>query len=156
MIIKNNVHILPYSICEESYINNNVIIGPFARLRPKTIIEKNVKIGNFIEIKKSIIKKGTKANHLSYIGDAEIGENSNIGAGSVTCNYDGTNKHKAILKKGVFLGSNSTLISPITINKHAYIAAGSVLNKNVPKYSLAISRSKQINKKHYVKKIIKK
>ena len=156
MIIQENVIILPYSICKNSYIGKNSTIGPFAQLRPKVKIKENTKIGNFVEIKNSTIQKGVKINHLSYIGDSEIGQKSNIGAGTITCNYDGFKKYKIILKNNVFIGSNSTLIAPLKIGAGAYVGAGSTLNKNVGSYDLALARTKQINKKEYAKKLKEK
>ena len=151
-----NAQIKPYSICENAFIGKNTSVGPFARLREETHLEEGVKIGNFVETKKAKFKKGAKANHLAYIGDAEIGEKTNIGAGTITCNYDGFKKHKTNLGNNVFVGSNSTLIAPLTVNDDAFIAAGSTITKNVETNTLAIGRSKQENKKDYVKKIRQK
>ena len=132
-------------------IDQNSTIGPFARLRPGTIIEKNTKIGNFVEVKKSTLKKNSKVNHLSYIGDSIIGKSSNVGAGTITCNYDGINKNKTIIEDNVFIGSNSSLVAPLRIKKNAVIGAGSVITKNVNKNSLALTRSTQVEKKNYKK-----
>ena len=149
--ISNNVKILAFSHLEGVVIGQNCIIGPFARLRPGTIIEKNTKIGNFVEVKKSTLKKNSKVNHLSYIGDSIIGKSANIGAGTITCNYDGINKNKTIIEDNVFIGSNSSLVAPLRIKKNAVIGAGSVITKNVNKNSLALTRVMQVEKKNYKK-----
>lgn len=142
--IETNAHIFAYSCCDQASIGPNAQIGPFARLRPETRLDNDVKIGNFVEVKKSHIKKGSKANHLAYIGNADVGESCNIGAGSITCNYDGKNKHKTVIGNNAFIGSNSTLIAPITIGDGAYVAGGSTVNKEVPKDMLAFGRARQI------------
>jgi|TARA_B100001093_G_scaffold23282_1_gene20664 bifunctional UDP-N-acetylglucosamine pyrophosphorylase / glucosamine-1-phosphate N-acetyltransferase len=141
--IGNNVVIKSFSYLEGAVIKNKVTIGPYARLRPGTILEENSKVGNFVEIKKSKVRKNSKVNHLSYIGDAEIGKNSNIGAGTITCNYDGIKKYRTKISNNVFVGSNTSLIAPIKIDKNAVIGAGSVITKNVKKNSLAITRALQ-------------
>ena len=133
-------------------IENNVSVGPYARLRPGTILKSGSRVGNFVEIKKSIIGKNSKVNHLSYIGDTKLGSKVNIGAGTITCNYDGLKKNKTNIKDGVFIGSNSSLIAPVTINKNSVVGAGSVITKNVRKKSLALSRSQQIEIKNYKRK----
>jgi bifunctional UDP-N-acetylglucosamine pyrophosphorylase/glucosamine-1-phosphate N-acetyltransferase len=143
--IESNVEIKSFCNIEGAFIKSNTSIGPFARIRSGTVIEENSKVGNFVEIKKSQIKKGTKINHLSYVGDAEIGENSNLGAGTITCNYDGYNKFKTVIGENVFIGSNTALIAPINIGDNAVIGAGSVITKNVNADDLAISRAKQQN-----------
>ena len=150
--IKNNVKILGFTHVEGVVIEQNCIIGPFARLRPGTKLEKNSKVGNFVEIKKSILKKNSKVNHLSYVGDTVVGKSTNIGAGTITCNYDGVNKNKTVIEDNVFIGSNSSLVAPMRIGKNAVIGAGSVITKNVKKNSLALTRSTQIEKKNYKKK----
>lgn len=137
----------------DSMIGANVNIGPFAHIRPETTIHDDVKIGNFVEIKKSIFGKGSKASHLSYIGDAEVGKDVNIGCGSITVNYDGTNKHLTKIEDRVFIGCNSNLVAPVTIKEGSYIAAGSTITDDVPQDALAIARSRQVNKEHYVKKL---
>lgn len=142
--IEKNVEIRSFCHIEGAEIASNVVVGPFARIRPETKIAENVRIGNFVEVKKSQIKKGAKINHLSYVGDCEVGEDSNIGAGVITCNYDGFNKSKTKIGDGVFVGSNSALIAPVEIADGALIAAGSVITKNVAKDDLAVARSKQI------------
>ena len=142
--IEKDVEIKSFCHIDGAKIASNVVIGPFARIRPQTEISSNVKIGNFVEIKKSKIKKGAKVNHLSYIGDAEIGLNSNIGAGTITCNYDGYNKFQTKIGDDVFIGSNCSLIAPVEIDNSSVVAAGSVITKNVAKDELAVARSKQI------------
>ena len=150
--IGNNVRILSFSHLEGVKIENNVHIGPYARLRPGTILKSGSKVGNFVEVKKSIIGKETKLNHLSYIGDSNLGKKVNIGAGTITCNYDGVKKSKTIIDDGVFIGSNSSLVAPIEIEKKSIIGAGSVITKKVSKNSLALTRSEQIEVKNYKKK----
>ncbi|SHE49489.1 bifunctional UDP-N-acetylglucosamine pyrophosphorylase / Glucosamine-1-phosphate N-acetyltransferase [Marinitoga hydrogenitolerans DSM 16785] len=147
--VGNHVKIVR-SECEDAVIGNNVSIGPYSRLRTGTILRDNVKIGNFVETKKSIINKNTKAQHLSYLGDATIGEDVNIGAGTITCNYDGKNKHKTYIGNRVFVGSNSSLVAPINIDDDVLIGAGSTITENIPKGSLALGRAKQINKADWV------
>ena len=150
--IQNNVKIFSFSHLENVRIENNVNIGPYARLRPGTILRSGSRIGNFVEVKKSTIEKNSKVNHLSYIGDASLGKNVNIGAGTITCNYDGVKKNKTIIKDNVFIGSNSSLIAPVTINEKSTVGAGSVITKKVNKKSLALTRSNQIEIKNYKRK----
>ena len=150
--IQNNVKIFSFSHLENVRIENNVNIGPYARLRPGTILKSGSRIGNFVEVKKSTIEKNSKVNHLSYIGDATLGKNVNIGAGTITCNYDGVKKNKTIIKDNVFIGSNSSLIAPVTINEKSTVGAGSVIIKNVNKKSLALTRTNQIEIKNYKRK----
>ena len=150
--IGNNVKILSFSHLEGVKIENNVSVGPYARLRPGTKIKTGSKIGNFVEVKKTTIDKNSKVNHLSYIGDASIGKNVNIGAGTITCNYDGVKKNKTRIKDKVFVGSNTSLVAPVTLNNGSIIGAGSVITKNVSKYSLALTRSIQQEKKNYKRK----
>ncbi len=150
--IGNNVIISSFSHLEGVKIDNNVKIGPYARIRPGVIIESGSRIGNFVEVKRSIIGKNSKLNHLSYIGDANIGKNVNIGAGTITCNYDGVKKNKTKIKDKVFIGSNSSLVAPITINESSIVGAGSVITKNVKKESLALTRSQQTETKNYKRK----
>ena len=150
--IENNVKILAFSHLEGPTVGASSIIGPFARLRPGTKIENNSKVGNFVEIKKSTLKKHSKVNHLSYIGDSIIGKSTNVGAGTITCNYDGINKNKTIIEDNVFIGSNSSLVAPLKIKKNAIIGAGSVITKNVNKNSLALTRTDQVEKKNYKRK----
>ena len=150
--IKNNVKILSFSHLEGVKIENGSSIGPFARLRPGTILESNTKIGNFVEVKKSRIRKNSKVNHLSYIGDSSIGKSTNIGAGTITCNYDGFKKNKTVIEDNVFIGSNSSLVAPLRISKGSVIGAGSVITKNVKKKTLALTRSDQREIKNYKRK----
>ena len=150
--IQNNVTVKSFSHLEDVRINNNVLIGPFTRLRPGTILEDNTKIGNFVEIKKSRIGKNSKVNHLSYVGDTRIGKSVNIGAGTLTCNYDGFKKSKTIIKDKVFIGSNTSLVAPVIIDELSVIGAGSVITRKVNKRSLALTRSKQIEVKNYKRK----
>ena len=150
--IGNNVTISSFSHLEGVKIDNNVNIGPYARIRPGVIIKSGSKIGNFVEVKKSIIGKNSKVNHLSYIGDTNIGQSVNIGAGTITCNYDGVKKNKTKIKDKVFIGSNSSLVAPITINESSIVGAGSVITKNVLKKSLALERNEQVEIKNYKKK----
>jgi len=150
--IGNNVIIKSFSHLESCKIENKVEIGPYARIRPDTILKEGSKIGNFVEVKKSIVGKKSKVNHLSYIGDSEIGKSVNIGAGTITCNYDGVKKSITKIKDNVFVGSNSSLVAPLTIEKESIIGAGSVITKNVKKQSLALTRSSQTEIKNYKRK----
>ena len=144
--------ILSFSHIENTKIENNVKVGPYARLRPGTILKSGSRVGNFVEIKKSIIDKNSKINHLSYIGDASLGKNVNVGAGTITCNYDGIKKNKTKIKDNVFIGSNTSLIAPVTLNENSIIGAGSVITKNVQKRTLALTRSPQLEIKNYKRK----
>ena len=150
--IGNNVRILSFSHLEGVEIQNNVNIGPYARLRPGTILKSGSKVGNFVEVKKSIIGKDSKLNHLSYIGDSNVGKKVNIGAGTITCNYDGIKKSKTIIEDEVFVGSNSSLVAPIKLEKNSTIGAGSVITKKVDGNSLALTRAEQIEVKNYKRK----
>ena len=150
--IGNGVVIKSFSHLEQCKIENKVEIGPYARIRPDTILKEGSKIGNFVEVKKSIVGKRSKANHLSYIGDSQIGKAVNIGAGTITCNYDGVKKSKTKIKDKVFIGSNSSLVAPVVIEKESIVGAGSVITKNVAKKSLALTRSLQIEIKNYKRK----
>ena len=150
--ISNNVKIFSFSHLENSKIENNVNIGPYTRLRPGTVLQKGSRIGNFVEVKKSKIGEKSKVNHLSYIGDTTLGSSVNIGAGTITCNYDGIKKNKTKIKNSAFIGSNSSLVAPVTINENSIIGAGSVITKNVNKKSLALTRSSQIEIKNYKRK----
>ncbi len=147
--IGNNVRILSFSHLEGVKIENNVNVGPYARLRPGTVLKSGSKVGNFVEVKKSIIGKDSKLNHLSYIGDSKLGNKVNIGAGTITCNYDGIKKSKTIIDDEVFVGSNSSLVAPIKLEKKSVIGAGSVITKKVTKRSLALTRTEQIEVKNY-------
>ena len=150
--IGNNVIIKSFSHLEKCQIENKVEIGPYARIRPDTILKEGSKIGNFVEVKKSIVGKKSKVNHLSYIGDTDIGKSVNIGAGTITCNYDGVKKSKTIIKDKVFIGSNSSLVAPVTIEEESIVGAGSVITKSVKKKSLALTRSLQTEIKNYKRK----
>ena len=150
--IGNNVIIKSFSHLEECKIENKVEIGPYARIRPETVLKEGSKIGNFVEVKKSIVGKKSKVGHLSYIGDTQLGKSVNIGAGTITCNYDGIKKSKTKIKDKVFIGSNSALVAPITINSESIVGAGSVITKNVSKKSLALTRSLQTEIKNYKRK----
>ena len=150
--IGNNVVIKSFSHLESCKIENKVEIGPYARIRPETILKEGSKIGNFVEVKKSTVGKKSKVNHLSYIGDSEIGKSVNIGAGTITCNYDGVKKSKTKIKDNVFVGSNSSLVAPLTIEQESIIGAGSVITKSVKKKSLALTRSLQTEIKNYKRK----
>ena len=150
--IGNNVIIKSFSHLESCKIENKVEVGPYARIRPNTILKEGSKIGNFVEVKKSTVGKKSKVNHLSYIGDSEIGKSVNIGAGTITCNYDGVKKSKTKIKDKVFIGSNSSLVAPLTIDQESIIGAGSVITKNVKKKSLALTRTLQTEIKNYKRK----
>ena len=150
--IGDNSYIKSFTHIEGTTIEKNVTVGPYARLRTGTILKNNSKIGNFVETKKSSINQNSKVNHLSYIGDTSIGKNSNIGAGTITCNYDGVKKSKTKISDNVFVGSNSSLVAPVKLDRDSVIGAGSVITKNVKKRSLAITRSSQIEIKNYKRK----
>ena len=152
VVLKNNITIKSFSHLEDVRVENNVTIGPYARLRPGTILNEGVRIGNFVEVKKSKIGKNSKVNHLSYVGDANLGKNVNIGAGTITCNFDGVKKSKTIIKDKVFIGSNTSLVAPITIDEQSVVGAGSVITRKVKKKSLAITRANQIEVKNYRRK----
>ena len=149
--IGNNVIIKSFSHLEACKIENKVEIGPYARIRPESILKEGSRIGNFVEIKKSIVGKKSKINHLSYIGDSDLGKSVNIGAGTITCNYDGKRKLKTKIKNNVFVGSNSSLIAPVTLEDKSIVGAGSVITKKVNKKSLALTRANQIEIKNYKK-----
>ena len=153
--IGNNVNLKSFSYIEETVIGNNVVVGPYARLRPGTILKSGTRIGNFVETKKTTVGKNSKVNHLSYIGDTTIGQSSNIGAGTITCNYDGVNKNKTNISDNVFIGSNTSLVAPVKINKNAVVGAGSVITKDVNNNALALTRTKQAEIKNYKRKIKK-
>ena len=150
--IGNNVQIKSFSHLENCKLENKVEIGPYARIRPGTLIKEGAKVGNFVEIKKSTLGKYSKANHLTYIGDSKIGKSVNIGAGTITCNYDGIKKSKTIIKDNVFVGSNTSLVAPVTLDQNSVIGAGSVITRNVRKKSLALTRSLQTEFKNYKRK----
>jgi len=150
--IGNNVTIKSFSHLERCKIENKVDVGPYARIRPGTILKEGSKVGNFVEIKKSIVGKKSKVNHLAYIGDSKIGKSVNIGAGTITCNFDGVKKNKTKIKDNVFIGADSSLVAPLTIDRDSVIGAGSVITKNVKKKSLALTRISQIEIKNYKRK----
>ena len=149
--IGNNVNIKSFSHLENCKIENKVEVGPYARIRPGSVLKDGSKVGNFVEIKKSTIGKSSKVNHLSYIGDSKIGKSVNVGAGTITCNYDGVKKSKTNIKDNAFIGSNSSLVAPITIERNSVVGAGSVITKNVKKGSLALTRAPQTEIKGYKK-----
>ena len=150
--IGDNSYIKSFSHVEGTTIEKNVVVGPYARLRSGTVLKDNSKIGNFVETKKSNISQNSKVNHLSYVGDTSIGKNSNIGAGTITCNYDGIKKSRTKISENVFIGSNSSLVAPIKIERDSIVGAGSVITKNVKRKSLALTRSSQIEIKNYKRK----
>ena len=150
--VGNNVNIKSFSHLENCKVENKVDIGPYARIRPGVVLREGSKVGNFVEIKKSTLGKKSKVNHLAYIGDTLIGKSVNIGAGTITCNYDGVRKNKTKIKDNVFIGSNSSLVAPLTIEQGSVVGAGSVITKNVSKKSLAITRSLQTEIKNYKRK----
>ncbi len=150
--IGSNVTIKSFSHLENCKIENKVDIGPYARIRPGTVLKNGSKVGNFVEIKKSTLGINSKVNHLTYIGDSEIGKSVNVGAGTITCNYDGVKKSKTIIKDKVFIGSNSSLVAPLTIEEGSVVGAGSVITKNVKRKSLALTRSLQTEIKNYKRK----
>ena len=143
--------ILPSSI-DQAMIGSNCIIGPYARLREGSQIENSAKVGNFVETKNSTLGEGSKANHFTYLGDTEVGKSTNIGAGTITCNYDGTNKHKTSIGDDSFIGSNTALVAPVTVGSNATVAAGSVITKDIPDNGLGVARGKQNNKENWSKK----
>jgi len=150
--VRSHAVIHPFCHLEDCEIGDGANIGPFARIRPGTILESNTRIGNFVETKKARIGKGSKVNHLSYIGDAEIGEDVNVGAGTITCNYDGYNKHTTIIEDGAFVGTHSSLVAPVTIGKGAFLGSGGVITKDVPADALALARAAQVNKEDWAKR----
>ncbi len=143
---RESVTINPLTVIDDSRIARGAIVGPYSRLRPGSDIGENAHVGNFVETKKMKLGKGSKANHLTYLGDAEIGEGVNVGAGTITCNYDGVNKHKTLIEDGVFIGSDSTLVAPIRIGRGSYVAAASCITEDVPVDALALGRARQTNK----------
>ncbi len=151
-VISDDVTIEGFVAMEGATVKEGVKIGPFSRLRANTVLERDVKIGNFVEVKNSTVEEGSKANHLAYIGDAQIGKNVNVGAGTITCNYDGVNKHRTVIEDSVFVGSNTELVAPVRVGKGAVIGAGSTITRNVPDGSLAVSRTRQKNIEGYRRK----
>lgn len=151
-ILGDGVLVRPCSVITGCQIGSNVIIGPFAHLRDGAVVEQDARVGNFVEIKKSNIGRGTKAWHLTYLGDAQLGSQVNVGAGTITCNYDGKNKNPTIIEDGVFIGSGSMLVAPLKIGKGSYVAAGSAITEDVPEESLALGRARQVNKPGWARK----
>ncbi len=150
--VADGTQVKPYSVFEDAVVGRECVIGPFARLRPQSELADGVHLGNFVETKKTKIGKGSKANHLAYLGDAEIGSGVNVGAGTITCNYDGVHKHKTVLEDGVFIGSDSQLVAPVTVGKGAYVGAGTTVTKDVPSMALAVARAPQANIEGWVEK----
>ena len=150
--VGNNVIIKSFSHLEDCKVENKVHIGPYARVRPGSVLRESSKVGNFVEVKKSMIGKNSKINHLTYIGDANIGKSVNVGAGTITCNYDGVKKSKTTIKDNAFIGSNSSLVAPVTIEQNSIVGAGSVITKKVKKGSLALTRALQSEVKNYKRK----
>ena len=150
--IGNNVEIFPFTHIENAILQDNVNVGPFSRVRPGSFLSKGSRVGNFVEVKKSKIGKNTKINHLSYVGDSIVGKNVNIGAGTITCNYDGKKKNKTKILDGAFIGSNTALVAPIRIGKNSVVGAGSTLTKNVKNKSLSLTRANQVEIKNYKRK----
>ena len=148
--IDDGVTINNFCLIVESHVSRGAKIGPFAHIRPQSDVGEDAHIGNFVELKKTALGRGSKANHLAYLGDATVGENVNIGAGTITCNYDGTRKHPTVIEDGAFIGSDSQLIAPVRVGKGSYVAAGSSITDDVPAESLAIARGKQVNKEGWV------
>jgi bifunctional UDP-N-acetylglucosamine pyrophosphorylase/glucosamine-1-phosphate N-acetyltransferase len=144
--IADNVRIRSFSHFDGAVIASGAIVGPFARLRPGAVLEQDVHVGNFVEVKATRLGAGAKANHLSYLGDSEVGAGTNIGAGTITCNYDGFNKHRTVIGQNAFIGSNTAFVAPVTVGDGAYVATGSVVTENVPKDALTIARARQANK----------
>ena len=150
--IGNNVEILPFTHIEDATLESNVKVGPFSRIRPGSLLSKGSRVGNFVEVKKSKLGQNSKINHLAYVGDASVGKNVNIGAGTITCNYDGKKKNKTKILDGAFIGSNTALVAPIKIGKKAVVGAGSTLTKNVRDKSLSLTRANQLEIKNYKRK----
>ena len=151
-VLDDKVTIEGFVVMEGAELEEEVRVGPFSRIRPTTLIRKGAKIGNFVEVKNSVLDEGSKANHLAYIGDTEIGKDVNIGAGTITCNYDGKKKHRTIIEDNVFVGSNTELVAPVRIGKYAVIGAGSTITKDVPEGALAITRAQQRHIEGYGRK----
>jgi bifunctional UDP-N-acetylglucosamine pyrophosphorylase/glucosamine-1-phosphate N-acetyltransferase len=150
MTLGRAVEVKDHCVLQDSRIGDEAQLGPFAHLRPGSVLEAGARVGNFVELKKTRLGKGSKAPHLAYLGDAEIGERCNVGAGTITCNYDGTHKHKTTLGPGVFVGSDSQLVAPVTIGAGAYVAAGTTVTEDVPPGALALSRVRQLNLEGWV------
>jgi bifunctional UDP-N-acetylglucosamine pyrophosphorylase/glucosamine-1-phosphate N-acetyltransferase len=151
-VLHDRVTIEGFVVMEGAELEEGVRVGPFSRIRPITLLRKGVKVGNFVEVKNSVLDQGSKANHLTYIGDTEVGKDVNIGAGTITCNYDGKKKHKTIIEDNVFVGSNTELVAPVRVGKCAIIGAGSTITRDVPEGALAVSRAQQRNIKGHRRK----
>jgi bifunctional UDP-N-acetylglucosamine pyrophosphorylase/glucosamine-1-phosphate N-acetyltransferase len=145
-VLEDNVLVKPYTMVTSSHLSRGAQVGPFAHIRESARLEENARVGNFVEVKKSVLGEGVKSMHLTYLGDARIGSKTNIGAGTITCNYDGVNKNPTIIGKGVFIGSDTALVAPVRVGDGAYVGAGSVITKDVPAYALGLARGKQMNK----------
>lgn len=154
--IGDNAHIRSHSVLEQCRVGDACVVGPFARLRPETVLDRDARVGNFVEIKKAIIGAGSKVNHLSYVGDAEVGKDVNIGAGTITCNYDGANKHKTVIEDGAFIGSDTQLVAPVKVGKNATIGAGSTITKDTQEGGLTLSRVKQVYIENWKRPVKKK
>jgi bifunctional UDP-N-acetylglucosamine pyrophosphorylase / glucosamine-1-phosphate N-acetyltransferase len=153
VVIEDGVTIKAFSHIEGAYIESGATVGPFARLRPGTRLGTGVRIGNFVELKAADIKSGAKVNHLSYVGDAEVGQNANIGAGTITCNYDGFRKHRTEIGASAFIGSNSALVAPVRIGEGAYVGSGSVIGRDVPDHALAVTRAPQVVRENWARRM---
>ncbi len=151
-LLATHIHVRPYSIIEHARVGAHCIVGPFARLRPETVLAESVHVGNFVELKKTQMKTGAKANHLTYLGDATVGARTNIGCGTITCNYDGAKKQRTTIGDDVFVGSDVAFVAPVTVGRKSTIAAGSVVTENIPPHTLAIARSRQVNKRGWKRK----
>ncbi len=154
-MVGDGTEVKPYSVLDDARVGSDCVIGPFARLRPGTVLDESVHLGNFVETKKAHLGKGTKANHLSYLGDADIGQRCNIGAGTITCNYDGYEKQPTKLGDGVFIGSDSQLVAPVNVGDEAYVGAGSTVIEDVPAGALSLSRATQVTKDGWVERMEK-
>jgi len=150
-VIGRNVEIKPYSVIEEAVVEDDAVVGPFARLRPGTLLKKGSKVGNYVELKKTVLGEGSKANHLSYLGDGVIGRGVNVGAGTIFCNYDGFSKHRTVLEDEVFIGSDSQIVAPVTVGKGSYVGTGTTLTRDVPPGSVALSRVRQVNREGFAR-----
>jgi bifunctional UDP-N-acetylglucosamine pyrophosphorylase/glucosamine-1-phosphate N-acetyltransferase len=148
------VTLLPYTVVTESRVGNGCQLGPFAHTRPKSVLEADVKLGNFVETKATTMRRGAKANHLSYLGDGDVGENTNVGAGTIFCNYDGFSKNKTTIGRDVFIGSDSQLVAPVTVGDGAYVATATCVTQDVPANAMAIGRVRQTNKEGYAPKLL--
>lgn len=155
-VVGSCVHIKPACVIEGAEVKDHAAVGPFAHLRPQAVVGEEARIGNYVEVKKSVIGKGSKASHLTYIGDAIIGEGVNVGAGTITCNYDGKNKHQTIIEDNVFIGSNTALVAPVKVGRNALVGAGSTITKDIPENALGVTRVRQANYNNYFKPVVKK